>query len=66
MLVCGAIGSAGVCVDVPTGCPDVWDPVCGCDGKTYGNDCTRKGARAQKDHDGECGPPEGRGGGRQR
>jgi hypothetical protein len=44
----------GVCVPRPQGCPDVWDPVCGCDGVTYGNDCERLSAGAQEDHDGAC------------
>jgi hypothetical protein len=40
----------------PTGdaCLAVWDPVCGCDGRTYGNDCERLRAGAQLDHRGEC------------
>jgi hypothetical protein len=29
-------------------------PVCGCAGKTYGNDCERRRAKAQKSHDGGC------------
>lgn len=44
----------GVCINVPTICTKIFKPVCGCDGKTYANDCVRKAARAQKSHDGKC------------
>jgi hypothetical protein len=48
----------GVCVDRPDVCPDVWDPVCGCDGVTYSNACYAAMAGESVDYPGPCvGPP---------
>ncbi len=52
--MCDAADLGGVCVEVPGACIDLYRPVCGCDGVTYGNDCDRRAAQVQKDHDGPC------------
>ena len=44
----------GTCAKRPTLCPMIYMPVCGCDNKTYTNDCVRERAGASKAHDGAC------------
>ncbi len=44
----------GVCQATPGACITLWDPVCGCDGVTYGNECEADRAGAAIAHFGEC------------
>lgn len=59
---CGATQSApaaGTCVAVPKLCiarknGKSFQPVCGCNSKTYSNDCFRRAYKIAKLHDGKC------------
>jgi hypothetical protein len=51
---CQGADLPGVCTQVPKFCPLILRQVCGCDGKTYGNDCERLGHAVQLDHEGPC------------
>jgi hypothetical protein len=55
---CGAADAPGVCTDIPSACTKEYRPVCGCDGKTYGNACTAAAASVSVLHQGECEPEQ--------
>jgi hypothetical protein len=50
---CGDKGS-GRCMVKPELCTQIFAPVCGCDNKTYPNDCTRRAAGVSLKSQGEC------------
>jgi hypothetical protein len=54
---CAGGDQTGVCVAKPDSCNQKAEPVCGCDGNSYLNDCMRLMAGVNKDHDGECQKP---------
>lgn len=51
---CRAGRGRGRCVRVPQACTMMYQPVCGCDGETYSNDCVRRGQRVARKHEGAC------------
>jgi hypothetical protein len=50
----GQCEGAGTCQTKPKTCTQIHAPVCGCDDRTYSNDCAAATAGASVRHEGEC------------
>lgn len=51
---CGTTDVGGVCSKKPTMCTKIYKPVCGCNGKNYGNACTAAAEGVSIVKDGNC------------
>ena len=51
---CGEGDEPGECRETPEVCAEIFAPVCGCDGETYGNACEAGVAGVSIEHQGTC------------
>lgn len=53
-LGCGELEKVGKCKEIPNACIHLYLPVCGCNGRTYGNFCEAQGAGQSISKTGAC------------
>lgn len=51
---CGEADGFGECTDKPEMCTKIYQPVCGCDGKTYASSCVANSTGHSVKHEGAC------------
>ena len=51
---CNIVDLGGICERIPAVCTREYQPVCGCDGVTYSNECVMETNQVSKDKDGPC------------
>lgn len=51
---CGAADQTGVCEKLPSACATIYQPVCGCNDKTYPNECAANSAGISVAQEGAC------------
>jgi hypothetical protein len=54
---CGAADASGICAERPQACPEIYAPVCGCDGNDYDNECFAAGNGVDVAFAGPCADP---------
>ena len=51
---CGGIDHKGICKKIPHNCDNEKKPVCGCNHKTYTNQCIANASKVSVAHQGTC------------